>query len=138
MAEVSAPPKPAPASQWPRQSPFAGKVTVNRRVSSDASEKDTRDVEIDLAGWGLKFEPGDSVAVYPTNDPQLVDEIIRALGAKGDEPVPAAKTTKPFREALLRDYSVTQPTPKYLKAIAERAASAPMLTEILHPNRKGD
>ena len=138
MSEVSAPPKPAPASQWTRQNPFPGKLTVNRRLSSDDSEKDTRHFEIDLTGWGLKFEPGDSVAVYPTNDPQLVDEIIRALGAKGDEPVPAAKTTKPFREALLRDYSVTQPTPKYLKAIAERAASAPMLTELLHPNRKGD
>ena len=138
MSEVSAPPKPAPALQWTRQNPFPGKLTVNRRLSSDDSEKDTRHFEIDLTGWGLKFEPGDSVAVYPTNDPQLVDEIIRALGAKGDEPVPAAKTTKPFREALLRDYSVTQPTPKYLKAIAERAASAPMLTELLHPNRKGD
>src|SRR5438874_9768106 len=139
MPEVTAPPKPtASASQWTRQNPFPGKLVVNRRLSSDDSEKDTRHFEIDLTGWGLNFEPGDSVAVYPTNDPNLVNEIIRALGAKGDEPVPAAKTTKPFREALLRDYSITQPTPKYLKAIAERAASAPMLTELLHPNRKGD
>ncbi len=100
--------------------------------------KDTRHFEIDLTGWGLKFEPGDSVAVYPTNDPNLVNEILRALGAKGDEPVPAAKTTKPFREALLRDYSITQATPKFLKAIAGRASAAPMLTELLHPDRKHD
>ena len=111
---------------------------VNRRLSSDDSEKDTRHFEIDLTGWGLNFEPGDSVAVYPTNDPQLVDEILHALGAKGDEPVPAAKTTKPFREALSRDYSITQPPPKFLKAIAERADSAPMLTELLDPDRKQD
>src|SRR5436853_7792544 len=118
---------PTAASSYTRANPFPGTLVVNRRLSGPESEKDTRHFEIDLTGWGLKFEPGDSVAVYPTNDPQLVDEIIRALGAKGDEPVPAAKTTKPFREALLRDYSVTQPTPKYLKAIAERAAAAPML-----------
>ena len=136
MSEVSAPPK--PASQWTRQNPFPGKLIVNRRLSTPDSEKDTRHFEIDLKNWGLSFEPGDSVAVYPTNDPLLVDEIIRALGAKGDEPVPAAKTTKPFREALLRDYSITQPTPKFLKAIAERASAAPMLRELLHPNRKGD
>jgi len=111
---------------------------VNRRLSSDDSEKDTRHFEIDLTGWGLNFEPGDSVAVYPTNDPVLVDEILRALGAKGDESVPAAKTTKPFREALLRDYSITQPPPKFLKAIAERASAAPMLTELLDPDRKLD
>jgi sulfite reductase (NADPH) flavoprotein alpha-component len=139
MPEVTAPPKPAAsASQWTRQNPFPGKLVVNRRLSSDDSEKDTRHFEIDLTGWGLNFEPGDSVAVYPTNDPKLVDEILHALGAKGDEPVPAAKTTKPFREALLRDYSITQPPPKFLKAIAERADSAPMLTELLDPDRKQD
>ncbi|HET9857289.1 MAG TPA: sulfite reductase subunit alpha [Chthoniobacterales bacterium] len=139
MPEVTAPTKPAAsASQWTRQNPFPGKLVVNRRLSSDDSEKDTRHFEIDLAGWGLKFEPGDSVAVYPTNDPNLVNEIIRALGAKGDEPVPAAKATKAFREALLRDYSITQPTPKFLKAIADRASAAPMLTELLRPDRKND
>src|SRR6202165_3947816 len=139
MPEVTAPPKPdASASQWKRQNTFPGKLVVNRRMSSDDSEKDTRHFEIDLTGWGLNFEPGDSVAVYPTNDPNLVNEIIRALGAKGDEPVPAAKTTKPFREALLRDYAITQPTPKFLKAIAQRASAAPMLTELLHPDRKHD
>src|SRR6202035_3556504 len=139
MPETAAPPKPAaPAVPWTRQNPFPGKLTVNRRLSSPESEKDTRHFEIDLTGWGLSFEVGDSVAVYPTNDSNLVNEIIRALGAKGDEPVPAAKTTKPFREALLRDYSITQPTPKFLKAIVGRASAAPMLTELLHPDRKLD
>jgi len=107
-------------------------------LSSDDSKKDTRHFEIDLTGWGLSFEVGDSLAVYPTNDPALVEEIIRAIGAKGDEIVPAAKTQKPLREALLRDYSITQPTPKFLKAIAGRASAAPMLKELLHPDRKND
>src|SRR5947207_9528674 len=139
MPEVTAPAKTtAPAGPWTRQNPFPGKLVVNRRLSSDDSEKDTRHFEIELTGWGLNFEPGDSVAVYPTNDPNLVNEILRALGAKADEPVPAAKTTKPFREALLRDYSITQPTPKFLKAIAERASAAPMLKELLHLDRKHD
>src|SRR5439155_3477429 len=136
--ETAAATTPKHTSQWTRQNPFPGKLVVNRRLSSDDSNKDTRHFEVDLTGWGLKFEPGDSVAVYPTNDPTLVNEILRALGAKGDEPVPAAKTTKPFQEALLRDYSITQPTPKFLKAIAERASAAPMLKELLHPDRKHD
>src|SRR5581483_11825749 len=137
MSEVSAPPKSA-ASQWTRANPFPAKLRVNRRLSTEESEKDTRHFELDLTNWGLSYEPGDSIAVYASNDPQLVDEIIRALGAKGDEPVPAAKTTKPFREALLRDFSITQPPPKFLKAIVERASAAPMLKELLHPDRKHD
>ncbi len=125
-------------SPYTRSNPFPGKLVVNRRLSSDDSKKDTRHFEIDLTGWGLSFEVGDSLAVYPTNDPALVEEIIRAIGAKGDEIVPAAKTQKPLREALLRDYSITQPTPKFLKAIAGRASAAPMLKELLHPDRKND
>ncbi|HVI81551.1 MAG TPA: sulfite reductase subunit alpha [Chthoniobacterales bacterium] len=139
MPEVTAPPKPAaPASPWTRQNPFPGKLIVNRRLSSGDSEKDTRHFEIDLTNWGLNFEPGDSVAVYPTNDPNLVNEILRSLGAIGDEQVTAGKTHKALREALLRDFSITQPTPKFLKAIAGRASAAPMLRELLHPDRKND
>ena len=43
-----------------------------------------------------------------------------------------------LREALLRDYSVTQPTPKFLKAIAQRADAAPTLHYLLAPDRKQD
>jgi sulfite reductase (NADPH) flavoprotein alpha-component len=139
MPEVSAPPKPASASQWTRQKPFPGKLTVNKLLSTPESEKDTRHFELDLTGWGLGFEVGDSVGVYPTNDPGLVEEIIRALGATGDEKVPRLKgepTT--LREALLRDYSITQPTPKFLKAIAQRADAAPTLSYLLAPDRKQD
>jgi sulfite reductase (NADPH) flavoprotein alpha-component len=114
-------------------------MLVNRRLSGPESEKDTRHFELDLSGWGLSFEVGDSVGVYPTNDPELVDEIIRALGATGGEQVPRVKgepTT--LRDALLRDYSITQPTPKFLKAIAHRADAAPTLTYLLAPDRKQD
>jgi sulfite reductase (NADPH) flavoprotein alpha-component len=131
-ATVTAPP-------YSRTNPFPSRMLVNRRLSGPESEKDTRHFELDLTGWGLSFEVGDSVGVCPTNDPDLVDQIIRALGATGDETVPRLKgepTT--LRDALLRDYSITQPTPKFLKAIAERADAAPTLTYLLAPDRKQD
>jgi sulfite reductase (NADPH) flavoprotein alpha-component len=139
MPEVSTPSNPATTpSRYTRSNPFPAKLTVNRLLSGAESEKETRHLEVDLTGWGLSFEVGDSMAVYPTNDPRLVDEIIRTLGAKGDELVPAAKTQKGLREALLRDYSITQPTPKFLKAIASRASAAPLLRDLLDPKRKQD
>jgi sulfite reductase (NADPH) flavoprotein alpha-component len=125
--------------RYTRTNPFPARLVVNRRLSGPESEKDTRHFEIDLTGWGLSFEVGDSLAVYPTNEPELVDEIIHTLGATGDEQVPRPKgepTT--LREALLRDYSVKQPTPKFLKAIAQRASAAPTLHYLLAPDRKQD
>ncbi|PYK34546.1 MAG: sulfite reductase subunit alpha [Verrucomicrobia bacterium] len=129
----------AAAPRYTRANPFPARLVVNRRLSGPESAKDTRHFELDLRGWGLSFEVGDSLAVYATNDPELVDEIIRALDATGDEKVPRPRgepTT--LREALLREYSVTQPTPKFLKAIAQRASAAPTLGYLLAPNRKQD
>ena len=124
---------------YSRSNPFPGKLVVNRRLSAPDSPKDTRHFEIDLTGWGLSFEVGDSMAVYATNDPVLVNEIIIALGASGDESVPANKgETRSFREALLRNYSITNVTPKLLKAIVGRASAAPFLHELLEPDRKHD
>lgn len=127
-----------PASPYSRSNPFPGKLTVNRRLTAPDSPKDTRHFEIDLSGWGLSFEVGDSMSIYASNDPALVDEIIAALCATGEETVAAAKTETSFREALLRHYSIKAVTPKFLKAIAERASAAPLLKELLHPERKQD
>src|SRR5207245_1109511 len=128
-----------PGTAYTRSTPFPGRLVVNRRRGGPESAKDTRHVELDLTGWGLSFEVGDSLAVYPSNDSQLVDEIIHTLGATGHEQVPRPRgepTT--LREALLRDYSITQPTPKFLRAIAERASAAPTLKYLLAPDRKQD
>jgi len=112
-------------------------MLVNRQLSGAGSEKDTRHFEISLGDSGFTFEPGDSMAVYASNDPQLVEEVIGAIGARGDEPVPVGKgQTTTLREALLRNYSVTTPTPKFLKAVAERATAAPLLSDLLDPEKK--
>ena len=128
---------PAP-SAYSRTNPFPGRVTVNRRLNP-GSQKDTRHLEVDLAGSGLSYVVGDSMAVYPTNDPALVEEILTALHATGDELVPPPKGDPlPLREALFREYRITQPTPKFLKAIAQRASGAPLLNDLLHTERKAD
>ena len=127
---------PAP---YTRANPFPAKVAVNRSLCGQGSEKDTRHFELDLKGWGLNYDVGDSMTVWPTNDPALVDEIINKIGAKEDETVKGPNGEKALREVLFRDCRITQTTPKFLKAIAERAVNgAPLLTELLKPERKQD
>ena len=126
-------------SPYSRTKPFPAKMVVNRRLNEGNRNKETRHHEISLAGSKLTFEPGDSMAVCATNDPPLVEEIIRALGATGDEIVPAGKNEiAPLRQALLHNYTITTPTPKFLKAIVERASAAPLLKELLQPDHKHD
>jgi sulfite reductase (NADPH) flavoprotein alpha-component len=133
------PPQPTTAAPpYTRTNPFPGKVVVNRSLCGEGSGKDTRHFEIDLTGWGLSYEVGDSMTVWPTNDPALVDEIIKTIGARGDEAVKSPSRETTLREALLRDCRITQTTPKFLKAVAERASAAPLLTDLLKPARKQD
>src|SRR3984893_7830785 len=124
---------------YTRTNTFQTKVIATRSLGGQGSEKDTRHFEIDLTGWGLNYEVGDSMTVWPTNDPALVDELIKKIGAKGDEPVKGPNADTILREALFRDCRITQTTPKFLKAIAERAVNgAPLLSELLKPERKED
>jgi sulfite reductase (NADPH) flavoprotein alpha-component len=127
------------AGPYTRANPFPAKLVVNRSLCGEGSEKDTRHFEIDLTGWGLSYEVGDSMTVWPTNDPALIDELIKKIGAKGDERVKGPNGDTTLREALLRDCRITQTTPKFLKAISERAVNgAPLLSELLKPERKQD
>lgn len=124
---------------YTRTNPFPAKVVVNRSLCGEGSEKDTRHFELDLTGWGLNYEVGDSMTVWPTNDPALVDEIINRIGGKGDEPVKGPNGETRLRDALFRDCRITQTAPKFLKATVERSVNgAPLLSELLKPERKQD
>lgn len=127
------------AGPYTRANPFPAKLVANRSLCGEDSEKDTRHFELDLQGWGLNYDVGDSMTVWPTNDPALVNEIITTIGATGEEPVKSPTRETTLREALFRDCRITQTTPKFLKTIAERAVNgAPLLSELLKPERKQD
>jgi sulfite reductase (NADPH) flavoprotein alpha-component len=127
------------AGPYTRANPFPAKVAINRSLCGKGSEKDTRHFELELIGWGLNYDVGDSMTVWPTNDPALVDEILTRVGAKGDETVKGPAGEKPLREVLFRDCRITQTTPKFLQTIVAKAVNgAPLLTELLKPERKQD
>lgn len=125
------------ASLYSRKNPFPATLTVNRKLTGEGSEKDTRHFEISLAGSGLDYEVGDSLGVFPTNEPALVDRLLETLGFRGDEVVPNAdKVPMPIREALLKSFVITSPDKKLLAAIAEKDSSATFLKDLLDPSFK--
>ena len=129
-----------PTSQPPvysRANPFPAKLVTNRKLSTADSEKDTRHFELSLAGSGLTYEVGDSMNVFPTNCPDLVSDLLKALGFSGEEEVPGGNgASKPIREALLTDYQITKPTAKFLKDLVARSEAAPLISKLLDPERR--
>lgn len=108
-------------SSYSRENPFRAEVLENLNLNGRGSARETRHLEISLEGSGLDYEPGDSLGIYPENDPQLVDALIATLGWSGAEEVPVSKSGDllPSREALLRHFEITVLTKPFLTRLAD-------------------
>jgi sulfite reductase (NADPH) flavoprotein alpha-component len=115
-----------------RKSPFPARLLVNRRLTGEASEKDTRHYEICLKGSGLTYEVGDALGIMPANSPDLVEEILKALRFSGEEEVNGPDgNAMPIRTALLREYQIRAPHRDFLNAMAEHDAADQYLKELI-------
>ncbi len=128
-----------PAALYSRKNPFPAKLSTNRSLTGAGSAKDTRHFEIDLVGSGLAYEVGDSLGVFPTNNPALVEEMLGVLGFSGDEPVTDPNGNPlSIREALTRSYVITEKDKKLLAAIAEKDPTAAHFTPMVTPEGKAE
>lgn len=121
------------------KNPFIAKVKKAYDLSGPEAPKNTRHYEIDLAGSGLEYLPGDSLAVQPTNDVALVEDTLKVLGFSGDEMVehPKQKGVEvPIRQAFTEACVLTEPDKKLMKAIVEKTHGASPLTPLLEPDNK--
>ncbi|TWT97576.1 Sulfite reductase [NADPH] flavoprotein alpha-component [Botrimarina colliarenosi] len=84
-----------------RSNPYEAVLKAGYNLNGDGSSKHTSHVVIDLGESGLTYEAGDSLGVYPTNCPELVEEILGQLGLAGD----AALGKRLIDEFNLRDAS---------------------------------
>ncbi|PIK26391.1 assimilatory sulfite reductase (NADPH) flavoprotein subunit [Bacillus pumilus] len=108
------------ASEYSRTNPFYAEVLENVNLNGRGSNKETRHLELSLEGSGLVYEPGDSLGIYPTNDPTLVEELIKTCGWNAEEAVTAHKNgdTLPLKEALTSHFEITVLTKPLLQKIA--------------------
>lgn len=78
------------AGGYDRKNPFQAPLLESRPLTSSSSQKDVRFVSFSLKGSGLKYEVGDALGLMPENDPVLVEAVLKAMGARGDEMVTTA------------------------------------------------
>ncbi len=126
--------RPMPSeSSYSRKNPFAGTLAVNRRLTGEGSNKETRHIEISLEESGLSYEVGDSLGVFPSNDPALVELLLERLGFSGGEECAIDSDALPMREALTSRFTITSPSRQLLEAVADKDSSAAFLNPILDP-----
>jgi sulfite reductase (NADPH) flavoprotein alpha-component len=70
-----------------RDNPAEATFLSRRRLNKAGSEKDTWHLEFDLEESKLDYVVGDSLGVFPLNQPELVESVMAALGAPPDRPI---------------------------------------------------
>lgn len=124
-------------SEYSRTNPFHAEILENINLNGRGSDRETRHLEISLEGSGLQYEPGDSLGIYPENHPQLVDDLIEAMGWNPEESITVNKQGDllALRKALLQHYEITVLTKPLIKQFAE-LTSNPGLQELVEPGHE--
>jgi sulfite reductase (NADPH) flavoprotein alpha-component len=82
----------------PSREPRIVEVVDHVNLNSSRSDKETIHLALEFEDGAPAYEPGDSLEIYPENDPALVDEILNATGLSGDAAL---------RQALLAERDIT-------------------------------
>jgi sulfite reductase (NADPH) flavoprotein alpha-component len=108
---------------------FRGRHVLNTKLTGPGSEKDTRHHEIAIE-TPATYLPGDALGASARNAPGLVDRILRAVGATGDEVVTVAgQSAMPIRTALSDVYNLLTPGRRLFELLIGKGATdlAPLL-----------
>jgi sulfite reductase alpha subunit-like flavoprotein len=75
--------------------PFMSLIVKNEVLTAAESEKEVLHLELDIEGSGMRYQPGDIVAIQPRN----ADEQVQAMAEMCDLDLDASVTIVPNREA---------------------------------------
>jgi sulfite reductase (NADPH) flavoprotein alpha-component len=121
-----------------RARPASSRLVSNLRLNKQGAAKDTRYFSLSARDSGLEYEAGDALGVWPSNCPELVDELISLSGLPAQAPVSVSGMGEvSLAEALTRHYEIARPNPEALAFIAARSKNG-ALRELLAPARKAD
>ncbi|MBC8126109.1 MAG: assimilatory sulfite reductase (NADPH) flavoprotein subunit [Gloeobacteraceae cyanobacterium ES-bin-144] len=113
------------AVEYGKKYPFPSEVLDVALLNGEGSAKETLHLELSLAGSGLSYEPGDSIAVLPVNAADIVQLILTASKLKGSEEIEVKGVgRKRLTDALREDYDITALSRNVLTKLAETSGSA--------------
>lgn len=134
--EVPTPVAAGHASKYTRNNPYQSEVLVNYLLTAAGSEKETRHIELGLEE-GMTYTPGDAVGIIPENRREAVDEVLQALGFRGDERVlDHYKVEIDLDEALRTRLAIGKLTRGSINQLAKLAPNNEGLKALSGPDNK--
>jgi len=93
-----------------KQNPFAAEILSRQIITGRDSSKHVQHIELDLEGSGLTYQPGDSLAVWPSNPPEIIARLATISGLDVDEFADKEITalSRPILDAVATSHSDLQ------------------------------
>ncbi|CAH8281914.1 sulfite reductase (NADPH) flavoprotein alpha-component [Mariniflexile fucanivorans] len=120
--------------KYDKKNLFEATILEKINLNATGSSKETIHLELDLAGSGITYEPGDALGVYGSNSSKLVQAVLEATNLEGREIVITDKGEKTLLDALTYDYELTPLSKTTLSKYAELTNST-RLKKILTDNK---
>lgn len=119
-----------------REHPLLAPLIDKRSLTHASSTKSTLHVAFSIEGTGLRYEVGDACGVIPTNDLNLVAEILQKLRFNGNERVLSVKEgTTTLHDALAHERQITRLSRQIIQGYAIRG-NCTMLLDLLKPDHQ--
>ena len=123
------------ATEYTAENPWPAKVLESIQLNGRGSDKETYHIELNLAGSGLHYAPGDALAVVPANHLPLVEEVLLAARLSDTTPVQLDGASLPLAEALATHRELTVLTRDVLERYAALAPHPDLQALLAEPAR---
>lgn len=119
-----------------RDNPFFAPLIEKRSLTRNGSSKLTLHLTWSIADSGIRYEAGDACGIIPHNDPDLVEDLLKALRFTGQEQVEIPKAgTVSLQEALRQHLVITRLSRKLIERYAT-AGQCKALLGLLAPEQQ--
>ena len=112
---------------YSKEKPFAATLSIIQKLTAPGSIKDTYHLEIDLAGSGLSYGPGDALGIWADNDKALVKEILAELNIESQARVRFKDEEFSIEELLRKKLEITLLNKGLIEALATLGGSQKLL-----------
>ena len=121
-----------------RAKPLLARLSRNTVLTPLTSRKEVRQFGFDISEYDVTYAAGDSLGVYATNNPAVVDTWLAATGLSGDAAVEVDGNEQSLRDALIVSYDICRVTPNLLRFVAESCADRAAAKALRAPREKLD
>jgi sulfite reductase (NADPH) flavoprotein alpha-component len=111
-----------PLDHVPDAKPYTTRI-VSVESFNAGDDEEWLSVTLDVEGSHLQYRPGSTLALWPTNDPEEVRKVLRALGVSAQLTVATARGAEPAWQVLLERVNISMASRQTIELLAEYSRS---------------